>query len=901
MAPAQNQDATSSNDPYQLDRLAEVQAARSNGASSEPTHHELPAFVPLSHEHPLLSSAEPFDVDAFLLTRTHTKLPDLRTELREYLALLKEELVQLINDDYAAFISLSTDLRGEGATLDRLKWPLGSVKAEVEKSRAELQNVQDAVQQKLAERNTLREEKALLHLLLKLSDSVVRLESLLLIPSPQDAVDGQPRPLVDHSSMGVRDVNGLLTFGTPTNTGEDEPQEERSRRGRAKHLSRVAAEYTQLLYHAEKARSEKCAFVDQLQWRMDRIKSTLSKDLDHLFSTILSSLTSSTASETSSGERARWTAELTECISTYDVLGSWSDAEEVIRRDLVRPFVKKTIFSGALSAPLSPIIPRTPFPNPSAYPLSPRTPFTPFPAMPDPFASQFRLSAHDAAIPLLQDEDSPLSALLNNVLQFVAKNCGGVMDVAENIMQRSNKLAKGKLGSLDLVLREGGPEKGDGDEGPQQGFQIMARVVWAEIGKAVMDELGSAVFAVGRPDDFQKNYSIVHEFIAALEYLAPSAHSVEAMRAHPSFIAFERRWQLPVYFQLRWKDIVGKLEDVLGGTIDTGSFDKNGFVTFGAAAIWDAAKKCWASDVYIPELGYRFWRLTLQLVVRYKTWLDATLPLRESAGKATAAITNEKPGTPLGGVLRSGTPVPAGESTENAEADEAMLQQFAAGIIDIMLLERNVRTLWSDQISHLLPPNEADDEAETPEAVLNSMLETLSAMVPELAAQIVAVLIRRCSDTLGLVRSIPSQYRAMSNKRDPTEPSYFVPNILRPVRVFFEHGGPGESLRQQFGQQWTAEVFESVALKYAASLSSMKKTEDSLRRYKKGKKSGFSLFGVSASSQNEEERDEGRVRAQMMLDVQGLARDAASLGVDVEKSPAYESLRDMAAQSNTPV
>jgi hypothetical protein len=35
------------------------------------------------------------------------------------------------------------------------------------------------------------------------------------------------------------------------------------------------------------------------------------------------------------------------------------------------------------------------------------------------------------------------------------------------------------------------------------------------------------------------------------------------MRSHPTYAAFERRWQLFVYFQLRWKEIVGKLEDTL--------------------------------------------------------------------------------------------------------------------------------------------------------------------------------------------------------------------------------------------------------------------------------------------------------------------------------------------------
>jgi conserved oligomeric Golgi complex subunit 2 len=49
--------------------------------------------------------------------------------------------------------------------------------------------------------------------------------------------------------------------------------------------------------------------------------------------------------------------------------------------------------------------------------------------------------------------------------------------------------------------------------------------------------------------------------------------SVQAMRAHPVHLAFERRWQLPVYFQLRWKEIVVKLEDVL---LKTRSSDSKG-------------------------------------------------------------------------------------------------------------------------------------------------------------------------------------------------------------------------------------------------------------------------------------------------------------------------------------
>lgn len=128
-------------DPLQLGRLAEELAARElrsggtfpTGDSEDeltPAEHRLPIYVPLSHDDPYLSS-ETFNVEEFLLSRAYTSLPDLRTELRDYLGTLKEELVKLINDDYEAFISLSTDLKDEGTRMDRLKFPLGDIRGQV--------------------------------------------------------------------------------------------------------------------------------------------------------------------------------------------------------------------------------------------------------------------------------------------------------------------------------------------------------------------------------------------------------------------------------------------------------------------------------------------------------------------------------------------------------------------------------------------------------------------------------------------------------------------------------------------------------------------------------------------------------------------------------------------------
>ena len=125
----------SSRDPFEFNRLAEELANReSRNETDDPSRHsasfDLPQLKPLSHDNEYLTAVD-FNVEEFLLSRSHMSLADLRAELREYLATLKEELVKLINDDYEAFISLSTDLKDEGSRLEHIKSPLDGMRSVV--------------------------------------------------------------------------------------------------------------------------------------------------------------------------------------------------------------------------------------------------------------------------------------------------------------------------------------------------------------------------------------------------------------------------------------------------------------------------------------------------------------------------------------------------------------------------------------------------------------------------------------------------------------------------------------------------------------------------------------------------------------------------------------------------
>ena len=300
---------------------------------------------------------------------------------------------------------------------------------------------------------------------------------------------------------------------------------------------------------------------------------------------------------TSGTDKTKSMAEVLECLRTYDVLGLWREAEDIIRRNVVDSFVKKVrdmildsalgldiyhynqnIYPAALHVPLSPIIPQTPVPMGPRSPVpphtaffAPRTPYTPFTAFAskqDPFALKM------LQVQLLDENMGPLASLYNQIIKFVERDLKKLAESAEAICVKSGS-------KKPRTLPSHGPSN---TQEPRKGFEIMANVVWAEIGQAIMDELGSVVFAAGKTDEFRKviwirawlsdglsylrlqNHETTEAFIRALECLAPSVQSIETMRAHAVYTTFQRRWQIHTYFQLRWKEIVVKFEEALVST-----------------------------------------------------------------------------------------------------------------------------------------------------------------------------------------------------------------------------------------------------------------------------------------------------------------------------------------------
>ena len=151
-----------------------------------------------------------------------------------------------------------------------------------------------------------------------------------------------------------------------------------------------------------------------------------------------------------------------------------------------------------MSAPQSPLLPHTPVPpntRPSgiAPPRTPYTPYTAFASKQNPFEASFDAQPH-----ILDDTDDPLAALFNTILRFVDRDMKRIMEIAEKVGVKAT--SKASVGRAALLGVNPLPIQKDS----AGGFEIMANVVWSEIGKAIMDELGNVVFAVGKPDEFRK-------------------------------------------------------------------------------------------------------------------------------------------------------------------------------------------------------------------------------------------------------------------------------------------------------------------------------------------------------------------------------------------------------------
>lgn len=134
-------------------------------------------------------------------------------------------------------------------------------------------------------------------------------------------------------------------------------------------------------------------------------------------------------------------------------------------------------------------------------PGTPITPYTAFGERRIPLGGPiFYVANENSKLPLLDETDDNLATFYNNILRFVEKDCRIIMDVTAKIGARHGKKPVPEAVEDNML---DGPDEG-AHLAASSHFEIMANIIWAEIGQALMEELGAVIFSAGRPTEFKK-------------------------------------------------------------------------------------------------------------------------------------------------------------------------------------------------------------------------------------------------------------------------------------------------------------------------------------------------------------------------------------------------------------
>lgn len=162
-----------------------------------------------------------------------------------------------------------------------------------------------------------------------------------------------------------------------------------------------------------------------------------------------------------------------------------------------------------------------------------------------------------------------------------------------------------------------------------KGYDFFLNSFWVEVERRLETHMAS-IFAPGNPDAFYVKYRATLQFLAQLESILATPEAIDQFRNHAQYKSFQIRWNLPVYFQIRFQEIGGAVEGSCSRQISSGLLSKSGdiqMVPFVTAL--SCISQCWSDSIYLPQLFHRFWKLSLQILARLCVWTDEVLAVKK--------------------------------------------------------------------------------------------------------------------------------------------------------------------------------------------------------------------------------------------------------------------------------
>ncbi|XP_028623588.1 conserved oligomeric Golgi complex subunit 2 [Grammomys surdaster] len=410
------------------------------------------------------------------------------------------------------------------------------------------------------------------------------------------------------------------------------------------------------------------------------------------------------------------------------------------------------------------------------------------------------------------------------------------------------------------------------------GYDFLVNSVWPEIVRGLEEKLPS-LFNPGDPDAFHQKYTVSMDFVRRFERQCGSQASVKRLRAHPAYHSFSNKWNLPVYFQIRFREVAGSLE----ASLTDGLEDAPGgspYCLLASHRTWISLGKCWSDDMFLPLLAHRLWRLTLQILARFSVFVSelSVRPIsNESAKENKKPLTGSKDPSEDQGSHPSEAGAASISSTQlvYVVSDLGRLQEWLPDLLETVKLKLEI--VGFKNFSSI-------------SAALEDSQNALAAHVPALSSKIVQDLSETCFSYLKSALEVPRLYRR-TNKEVPSTASSYVDSALKPLYQL--QSGHGDKVQPAVMQHWLQEALSDSTHKYFETVSdvlnSVRKMEESLKRLKQARRSPATNPVSSSGGMS----DDDKIRLQLALDVEHLGEQIQKMGLrtsDIKSFPALTEL-----------
>ncbi|XP_060063002.1 conserved oligomeric Golgi complex subunit 2-like [Ylistrum balloti] len=463
-----------------------------------------------------------------------------------------------------------------------------------------------------------------------------------------------------------------------------------------------------------------------------------------------------------------------------------------------------------------------------------------------------------------------LKGMYQQILDFVPQHCGILREVTTG----------GRMGAMESV----------------RGYDFMVNAVWPEVVTNIEARTPS-IFAPGNPNTFHEKFLISMKFLDDFEALCGSQASVRRLREHPSYHIFMNKWSLPVYYQIRFQEIAGALETSLC-TAFNHSADQTLFHLNVTLMLWRCISRCWGDDVYLAPLCHKLWKLSLQLISRYSTWLEECYRQeieKKSSETETPKMTTSVSMPVLPSTDRNNGTLDANGTSEGQTTpanQPVTLGQILCLLSDVEKFSQQVSGLFEETIK----PKIAAAGFENTDNLKDSIQECSNSLVNKLPRYrdfIVEEISCQCSVHLKQVNDVPRLYRR-TNREVPVKPSTYIGSAFKPVSMFVQEHG--HVLRDKQKQEIFEAIFTRLAEQYFSVTSdvllSVKKMEDSLKRLKR-------VRGTDKGAGSQGLTDDDKIRQQIILDIDSYGQQVTSYGVKKENLESYKKLQQLSVEAKS--